>query len=143
MNINQIVETLKSCNKTGEHSYQALCPAHDDRKASLTITDAGDKILLHCHAGCELKSILNAMNLKESDLFNSKTDFIKPKLIAEYFYTDEAGNKLYKTERYNPKSFKQAKFCNNQWLYNMKDVRYVLYHINIFICHFSVKITVF
>ena len=23
------------------------------------------------------------------------------------------------------------------------DVRYVLYHINIFICHFSVKITVF
>lgn len=129
MNISKIVEALKCCKKTGANSYQALCPAHDDRKASLTITDAGDKILLHCHAGCELKNILNAINLKESDLFNNKEDFIKPKLIAEYFYTDENGNKLYKAERYNPKSFKQAKFCNNEWIYNMNNVRYVLYNL--------------
>lgn len=129
MTIDKIIEALKFCNKTGEHSYQALCPAHDDRKASLTITDVGNKILLYCHAGCELKNILNAMNLKESDLFNDKTDFTKPKLIEEYFYTDESGNKLYKAERYIPKSFKQAKFCNNQWIYNMNNVRYVLYNL--------------
>lgn len=129
ININKIIEALKCCKKIGENRYQALCPAHDDRKASLSITDVGDKILLHCHAGCELKDILNAMNLKESDLFNNKNEFIKPKLIAQYFYTDENGNNLYKAERYNPKSFKQKKFCNNQWVYKMNNVRYVLYNL--------------
>lgn len=129
MNIDKIVEALKGCKKTGANSYQALCPAHDDYKASLTITDKGDKVLLYCHAGCALKDILNAINLKESDLFYNNEKFIRPKLISEYFYTDENGNKLYKAERYNPKSFKQAKFCNNEWIYNMNNVRYVLYNL--------------
>lgn len=129
INISKIIEGLKSCRKTGANTYQALCPAHNDKKASLTITDTGDKILMHCHAGCNVKDILNKLNLKESDLFNNKQKFIKTKLIAEYFYTDEIDNKLYKAERYEPKGFKQAKYYNGQWIYNMKNINYVLYNL--------------
>ena len=127
--IENIIQSLKSCRKTGANSYQALCPAHNDHNASLTITEVEDKILLYCHAGCELKNILNALNLKESDLFKNTSNLIKPQLISEYFYTDENGNKLYKVQRYTPKSFRQAKFCNNEWIYNMNSVRYVLYNL--------------
>ena len=32
----------------------ARCPAHDDRKPSLSIRDADDgKVLVRCHAGCD------------------------------------------------------------------------------------------
>lgn len=129
MDIYKIIGALKCCKKTGENSYQALCPAHDDHKASLTITDAGNKILLHCHAGCDIKDILNKINLKESDLFNNKTEFSKSKLIAEYFYTDEIGNPLYKVMRFEPKNFVQAKYDNGNWIFKMTGVNYVLYNL--------------
>jgi len=32
----------------------ALCPAHDDREPSLSVSEADDRrVLLHCHAGFE------------------------------------------------------------------------------------------
>ncbi len=47
----------------GQGKYQATCPCHDDKQASLTITISSKKILLHCHAGCETANILNAIDL--------------------------------------------------------------------------------
>ena len=129
MYIDEIIKGLLACRKISENSYQAQCPAHDDQKASLTITDAGDKILLHCHAGCNTRDILSKMGLTEKDLFNNTGNLKNSKLVAEYFYMDEFGNKLYKTMRFNPKNFAQAKFCNNECISNMQTVRYVLYNL--------------
>jgi hypothetical protein len=53
----------------GNNKWQALCPAHNDKTPSLSITLSGDKWLLYCHAGCNTKDILKSVNLKESDLF--------------------------------------------------------------------------
>ena len=39
--------------KRSRNSVQVICPAHGDQKASLTITDKGNKAVLHCHAGCK------------------------------------------------------------------------------------------
>ena len=129
MNIDKIIKGLVSCKKSSPNSYQALCPAHNDQKASLTITDAGDKILLHCHAGCETIDILNKLGLTEKDLFNNHTRNEISVLEKEYFYTDEQGNNLYKSMRYTPKRFVQAKYCNNEWVFNMSNVQYVLYNL--------------
>ena len=47
--------------KVGD-SWMARCPAHDDRKPSLSIRDANDgKILLHCHAGCGQDRVIAAL----------------------------------------------------------------------------------
>ena len=36
--------------------YQARCPAHDDRTPSLTVSEGSDnRVLLTCHAGCEMR----------------------------------------------------------------------------------------
>lgn len=129
MDTERIIKALEACRKTRANSYQAKCPAHDDRKASLTITDAGDKILLHCHAGCTTQAIVNSMGLSMKDLFIEKKEKKMDILEKEYFYTDENGNNLYKAMRFYPKKFMQAKFFNNEWVFNMQNVRYVLYNL--------------
>lgn len=47
----------------------AQCSAHDDKEASLKISSAPDRTLLHCHAGCDTKEICSAKGLTLSDLF--------------------------------------------------------------------------
>ena len=50
--------------------WQARCPAHDDANPSLSITEGTDgRILLKCHAGCPVESILAALQLSMADLF--------------------------------------------------------------------------
>jgi putative DNA primase/helicase len=41
--------------------WVARCPAHDDRTPSLSIRDAGDKVLVHCHAGCDQERVISAL----------------------------------------------------------------------------------
>ena len=129
MYIEKIIEALESVKCIGENQYMAKCPCHDDKKASLSITQKNNKILLHCFAGCNSENIVNSIGLTMKDLFIKETEKKMEKLEKEYYYTDENGNKLYKTMRYNPKRFVQAKFCNNEWIFNMQNVRYVLYNL--------------
>jgi putative DNA primase/helicase len=43
-------------------AWIARCPAHNDRKPSLSICDADEgKILIHCHAGCDQKRVIVAL----------------------------------------------------------------------------------
>ena len=55
--------------KRSRNSVQVICPAHGDQKASLTITDKGNKAVLHCHAGCKTEDILHAVGLSMKNLF--------------------------------------------------------------------------
>ncbi|CAG1010435.1 hypothetical protein PHYC_03850 [Phycisphaerales bacterium] len=51
----------------------ARCPSHDDREPSLSVAAGDDgRVLIHCHAGCTVESILGAVRLHMSDLFEPK-----------------------------------------------------------------------
>src|SRR5262245_10398693 len=39
----------------------ARCPAHSDRIPSLSVSDEGRKVLVHCHAGCDRQSVVSAL----------------------------------------------------------------------------------
>lgn len=70
INVQAILDRLEGVKPSGRGQWVAKCPAHDDRKPSLSIALADDKkILLHCHAGCSHKEILDALGMKEKDLF--------------------------------------------------------------------------
>jgi len=47
--------------KAGQ-SWAARCPAHDDREPSLSIRDADGKVLVCCHAGCDQREVIAALN---------------------------------------------------------------------------------
>jgi len=50
--------------------YSAPCPAHQDRKPSLSIRTGDDgRVLLKCHAGCPAEKIVAALGLRMRDLF--------------------------------------------------------------------------
>jgi hypothetical protein len=49
--------------------WSARCPAHDDRRASLSLSTGDDGVaLLHCHAGCDTAAVCESMRLTLADL---------------------------------------------------------------------------
>lgn len=43
-------------------AWMARCPAHEDHEPSLSISNAtGDKVLVHCHAGCDQVRVIAAL----------------------------------------------------------------------------------
>lgn len=69
-----------------DNRYKCVCPCHHDKKASLSITDAGDKPILQCFAGCNVYDILEAAGLEKSDLFygQPKDDYPKKQGWVSY-----------------------------------------------------------
>jgi hypothetical protein len=67
-----LLARLPGARKAG-NGWSARCPAHDDRRASLSIAQGDDgKVLVKCHAGCDTAAILAAVGLKPANLFPSK-----------------------------------------------------------------------
>lgn len=117
--IDKILSKSKEVKKQGD-GYLACCPAHDDTNPSLSIAEGRDgRVLLFCHAGCELTRILQALGLKTSDLFDEK----KPKIIAEYHYQDAKGHENYEIVRIEPKGFYARRKVNGRYLRNLQGVK--------------------
>lgn len=71
--MNKILSRLQKVKKSGPASWMARCPSHDDKTASLVITDAGDgKVLLNCFAGCDTHSILQSIGMDWDDVMPEK-----------------------------------------------------------------------
>jgi hypothetical protein len=72
--IDLLTSKLHGAKKAG-NGWVARCPAHDDRRASLSIGEGEDgRVLVHCHAGCDTSAVLAAVGLKMADLFPPKVD---------------------------------------------------------------------
>ncbi|MFR7392827.1 MAG: hypothetical protein ACLUTF_09115 [Anaerostipes hadrus] len=69
MNLKEASTYFDGVTRFKDNSFQCKCPVHHDHTASMTISKGKKGILIHCHAGCETKSILEAVGLRESDLF--------------------------------------------------------------------------
>jgi len=125
MSADSIARALKA-RRSGP-GWMAKCPAHDDHNPSLSIRDADGKVLLHCHAGCGQRDVIDA--LKAKGLWAERPAKPRRKIIATYDYTNEAGHLLYQVVRTEPKGFFQR--CPDSeggWI-NRKSKRQVLYHL--------------
>ena len=107
MTMNEFLGRLSGVRKSGA-GFIAKCPAHDDRRASLSVTGSDGRILLTCHAGCSCESVVGALGLKMSDLFErEKSDktHSKREVAAEYVYRDMHDRPVCRKVRYSDKSF--------------------------------------
>lgn len=111
--------------------HTARCPAHEDTHNSLSLTLKDSKILLKCHANCETKGILDALGMEWSDLFAENVEKEpSSRIVATYDYTDENGNILFQSVRYEPKRFAQRHpNARGDWGWNLNGTRRVLYHL--------------
>ena len=110
----------------------AKCPAHEDRTASLSINTGDDgRVLIRCHAGCELDAILHAVHLERRDLFPQNGNGSGERhILKTYDYQTTNGELLFQVVRYAPKDFRQRQPDHKGgWIYNAKGVDRVVYHL--------------
>jgi len=122
------------CPTTGNGSQiSARCPAHEDNRASLSVTAGTDgRLLLKCHAGCNVEAITQALGLKLADLFSGQPDRNGRKLdiVATYPYRDERGELLFEVVRLEPKDFRQRRpDGKGGWIWKLEGVRQVPFRL--------------
>lgn len=73
MKIDAILDRVEKSRKTGRDSWVCCCPAHPDKRPSMTLRELDDgRILMHCFAGCSVEQILGALGLDFDALFPDK-----------------------------------------------------------------------
>ena len=136
--LNRIVE-LTSAKRSGD-GWLGRCPAHDDKKASLSIALKEGKILLHCFAscGCTFERIRDSLpeDIREglsgrATKLKVVTGRTKRNIIATYKYTDEHGATLYEILRYDIGEQKCGvrREVSGKFVYDAKGVRRVLFEL--------------
>lgn len=63
-----LLARLDGVRETGPGRYVARCPAHQDRAPSLSIREADDRLLIHCHSGCQPEDVLDAIGMTWADM---------------------------------------------------------------------------
>ncbi len=107
--------------RNGE-GWMATCPAHDDKKPSLSVKDSESGVMLHCFAGCKLDAIVAKLGIDET--------FLCPQITNVYQYHDEHGELLYEVVRYFLKSFRQRRpEGSGDYTWSVKGVRRVPYRL--------------
>lgn len=75
MSADTLLAQLEGVKRTGEGRWLARCPAHDDKRPSLSVRETADGVvLLRCwSAGCSAAEIVGAAGLDMTALFPEKT----------------------------------------------------------------------
>ena len=127
MTLDSLVHALEA-RRSGS-TWMAKCPAHEDNNPSLSLREDGGKVLLHCHAGCAQRDVVDA--LKARGLWKvaaPATTWVK-RIVATYDYRDAAGELLYQIVRFEPKDFRQRRpDGRGGWIWK-KHPDQVLYHL--------------
>jgi hypothetical protein len=66
--IDLVLSRLDAVRACGPDRWTARCPAHPDRRPSLSIRRGERGVLLRCFAGCAYRDILAALGLAPADL---------------------------------------------------------------------------
>jgi len=110
------------------NSSMAICPCHNDNKASLSISydSRKQRTLIFCHAGCNIGDILGMVGLTMRDLFENGENGGKrqDKIEDVYRYTDCDGNLLFEKVRFKPKNFSQRRYVDSATLWGLGAGRY-------------------
>lgn len=89
MTLDDLLSRFEKSKKTGPDKGIACCPAHPDRTPSLGVRDAGDKLLIHCRAGCSPHEVVSAVGLDLSDLFPEDMNYHRVKPVKKRFMPDD------------------------------------------------------
>lgn len=69
MNVAPILDRLEKVRQVKPDAWTACCPAHEDSSPSLAVSDKGDRLLLHCYAGCTFDEIRAALGMQAHEFY--------------------------------------------------------------------------
>jgi 5S rRNA maturation endonuclease (ribonuclease M5) len=109
--------------------WMARCPSHEDSTPSLSVSEGTTQpVVLNCHAGCEPRAILAALDLAWADVCAEREAPTQVK-TEHYPYRDEAGELLYEVVRMPGKQFRQRRPDGDGWVWRLDGTRRVLYRL--------------
>jgi hypothetical protein len=125
--------------KTGS-GWAACCPAHQDKRPSLSITEAANgNVLVKCHAGCRTEDVLVKLDLPMAVLFPDHGEPVATPLRTAptttereivYDYRDESARLGFQVVRQPGKNFRQRRpDGKGGWIWNLDGVGRVLYRL--------------
>jgi hypothetical protein len=137
--VETVLGALPDHRQSGK-GWVARCPAHEDDRASLSVGVGKDgKVVLHCHAGCDFKAVVQSLGLEEKDLFvASNGDSAGGRRMAAFYdYHAEDGRRLFQVVRFEPKDFRQRVPVvvnprddrDGDWAWGLKGNKPVLYRL--------------
>lgn len=145
-----IAQALGSAKRTGG-GWSCKCPAHDDKHASLSVTEKDGKLLWKCHAGCEQGAVHAA--LAERGLIRKPSSPLTPRItprppmkiidggkkasapepigriVNTYDYIDATGQLLFQVVRFEPKTFRQRRPNGGGWQWGLGQTKPILYRL--------------
>jgi predicted P-loop ATPase len=139
----EIAAALGGAQRTG-NGYDCRCPAHEDRTASLSISQAEDgRLLVYCHAGCTWESVRDALQARgllpgEGARRPAAPPPAGRRIVAAYDYLDEAGELVFQVVRFEPKDFRQRRgprpgddpaTVRDGWVWSVKGLRVIPYRL--------------
>src|SRR5262249_7565128 len=133
MTLSEITSRLDNIKRYSGNTT-ARCPAHDDNRNSLSLTERHDKVMMFCHAGCSVNDVCAAIGIAVKDLFTDDP-ISRPEseslgeIVANYNYTDEFGDLLFQSVRFEPKDFRQRHWKNGKWAWGLNGNRRVVYRL--------------
>lgn len=128
--LERVLERIEGVRRSGA-GFSARCPAHEDRHASLSVSEGEDgRALVRCHAGCSTEDVCAALGLDVAELFPREERTNGRAIVARYPYVDEEGRLLFEAVRFSPKDFRQRRpDGRGGWEWNLKGVRRVLHRL--------------
>lgn len=135
MTATELLDRLQGVQKNAK-GWVAFCPGHADRKRrSLSVSQNGTSLLLHCFTGCPPATVMAALGLTVRDLFLDGVGTAavpERRIVATYEYHDEAGQLLYTVVRFEPKDFR-PRLPDGTW--GLGTTRRVLYRLPLLTGH--------
>lgn len=143
MRLDEVLACLTVTSHRG-NEYDCICPAHEDRRSSLCISEGNDgRILMKCHAGCDFKSILDSKGWEMSEMFGDEDRPAPVRqnpatkngvLVATYLYHNAEGEVVYRVQKFDlgsgMKDFRQHKALGaGEFAFGMEGATRVLYHL--------------
>lgn len=135
--VRNFLDRLVKVRKHSANQWSALCPSHEDKSASLSIS-IGDKnnVIANCKAnhGCTFDSICAAIGIDPKDTFDPTTRKPRSEQINIYPYYDEEGTLIFEVvKKVKPDGRKE--FVQRQpngaggWTYSTTGLRKPLYRL--------------
>ena len=122
-----LLDRLERVRQSGA-GWTARCPAHNDRRASLSVGRGDDgRWLLKCHAGCAFPAYVDALGVDVRDIFPSNGRRRSParREVAVYDYDG-----VFEVVRYEPKDRQRRPDGKGGYHWNLKGVTPRLYRLN-------------
>lgn len=131
MEYSEILNKFIVKKRMDNNRTQCICPNHEDKQASLSVnySPGDEKTLIYCQAGCDIRDVLEQVELNVNDLFDKELEKKSVKrqdtnIEKIYKYVDADGKMLFEKVRTKDKQFFQRRIINGAIVWGLENGEY-------------------